>query len=60
MYRFVETKEGWYQPKIGHEEEMKYREAMRQEHEMTLIKFRVARRRENALKKKLAQRVYAV
>ena len=36
---------------------MKYREAKRLEDEMTLIKYRVARRKENALKKKLAQRV---
>eukprot|EP00956_Cyclotella_meneghiniana_P014601 scaffold21959_cov28-Cyclotella_meneghiniana.AAC.1 len=36
---------------------MKYREAKRLEDEMTLIKYRVARRKENALMKKLAQRV---
>eukprot|EP00956_Cyclotella_meneghiniana_P014606 scaffold21961_cov67-Cyclotella_meneghiniana.AAC.5 len=54
---FVQTKEGWYQPKIGHEAEMKYREAKRLEDEMAIIKYRVARRKENALKKKLAQRV---
>ena len=36
---------------------MKYREAMRLEDEMAIIKYRVARRKENALMKKLAQRV---
>jgi hypothetical protein len=50
--RFEPTPDGWYKPKIGHEAEMKYRAAMREEDEMTLITLRAEKRRENHLKKK--------
>jgi hypothetical protein len=55
--RFVRTPEGWYRPLIGHEAEMKYRAAMRDEDEMELISLRATKRRENHLKKKAAEQL---
>lgn len=42
--RFVRTPEGWYRPKAGHEEEMRYRETMRKGDQESLVKKRNARR----------------
>jgi hypothetical protein len=55
--RFVQTPEGWYTPRAGHEAEMKYRAAMREEDEMELISLRAAKRRENFLKKRAAKSI---
>eukprot|EP00584_Thalassiosira_punctigera_P000803 CAMPEP_0172534852 /NCGR_PEP_ID=MMETSP1067-20121228/7079_1 /TAXON_ID=265564 ORGANISM="Thalassiosira punctigera, Strain Tpunct2005C2" /NCGR_SAMPLE_ID=MMETSP1067 /ASSEMBLY_ACC=CAM_ASM_000444 /LENGTH=230 /DNA_ID=CAMNT_0013319699 /DNA_START=161 /DNA_END=853 /DNA_ORIENTATION=+ len=42
--RFIRTPEGWYKPKGGHEEEMRYREAMRKEDQESLVKKRNTKR----------------
>ena len=42
--RFEKTPEGWYQPKIGHEQEMRYREEMRRQDQQILVKKRNSRR----------------
>eukprot|EP00581_Thalassiosira_minuscula_P010510 CAMPEP_0183710140 /NCGR_PEP_ID=MMETSP0737-20130205/5969_1 /TAXON_ID=385413 /ORGANISM="Thalassiosira miniscula, Strain CCMP1093" /LENGTH=221 /DNA_ID=CAMNT_0025938363 /DNA_START=223 /DNA_END=888 /DNA_ORIENTATION=- len=42
--RFVRTPEGWYKPKAGHEEEMRYREEMRKEDQESLVKKRNSKR----------------
>ena len=42
--RFEKTPEGWYQPKIGHEHEMRYREEMRKQDQQVLVKKRNSRR----------------
>mmetsp|Transcript_4961 Transcript_4961/g.7807 ORF Transcript_4961/g.7807 Transcript_4961/m.7807 type:complete len:242 (-) Transcript_4961:255-980(-) len=42
--RFVRTPEGWYKPKDGHEEEMRYREAMRKVDQESLVKKRNSKR----------------
>eukprot|EP00571_Detonula_confervacea_P014939 CAMPEP_0172307288 /NCGR_PEP_ID=MMETSP1058-20130122/8179_1 /TAXON_ID=83371 /ORGANISM="Detonula confervacea, Strain CCMP 353" /LENGTH=224 /DNA_ID=CAMNT_0013019419 /DNA_START=119 /DNA_END=793 /DNA_ORIENTATION=- len=42
--RFVRTPEGWYRPKAGHEEEMRYREMMRKSDQESLVKKRNSRR----------------
>jgi len=42
--RFEKTPEGWYQPKIGHEHEMRYREEMRRQDQQILVKKRNSRR----------------
>jgi len=55
--RFEQTDEGWYVPKIGHEAEILYRAAMREEDEMSLINLRASKRRENMMKKKLGRAV---
>ena len=44
-------------PKIGHEAEILYRAAMREEDEMSLINLRASKRRENMMKKKLGRAV---
>ncbi|KAL7547945.1 hypothetical protein ACHAWF_011214 [Thalassiosira exigua] len=38
--RFAKTTVGWYAPKAGHEEEMRYREAMRKRDQELLVKKR--------------------
>ena len=55
--RFEQMEEGWYVPKIGHEAEILYRAAMREEDEMSLISLRASKRRENMMKKKLGRAV---
>ena len=42
--RFEKTPDGWYQPKIGHEQEMRYREEMRRQDQQVLVKKRNSRR----------------
>ncbi|KAL7545439.1 hypothetical protein ACHAWF_008788 [Thalassiosira exigua] len=42
--RFIRTPEGWYRPRAGHEEEMKYRESMRKGDQDTLVKKRNSKR----------------
>lgn len=42
--RFVRTEEGWYRPKMGHEEEMRYREAARKGDQENLVKKRNSKR----------------
>ena len=42
--RFEMTEGGWFMPKYGHEEEMKYREAMRKSDQQVLIKKRSLKR----------------
>ena len=42
--RFERTPEGWYRPRAGHEEEMKYREAMRKEDQESLVRKRNTKR----------------
>jgi hypothetical protein len=42
--RFVRTEEGWYIPKAGHEEEMRYRELMRRGDQDCLVRKRTAKR----------------
>lgn len=42
--RFEKTPEGWFQPKIGHENEMRYREEMRRQDQQILVKKRNSRR----------------
>jgi hypothetical protein len=42
--RFVRTEEGWYVPKAGHEEEMRYRELMRRGDQDCLVRKRTAKR----------------
>lgn len=42
--RFELTECGWFMPKYGHEEEMKYREAMRKSDQQVLIKKRCLKR----------------
>ena len=42
--RFEKTPEGWFQPKIGHEHEMRYREEMRRQDQQILVKKRNSRR----------------
>ena len=42
--RFEITEGGWFMPKYGHEEEMKYREAMRKSDQQVLIKKRSLKR----------------
>ena len=42
--RFEKTPEGWYQPKLGHEHEMRYREDMRKQDQLLLVKKRNSKR----------------
>jgi hypothetical protein len=42
--RFEKSPEGWYQPKLGHEHEMRYREEMRRHDQQLLVKKRNSRR----------------
>ena len=42
--RFEKSSEGWYQPKLGHEHEMRYREEMRKHDQELLVKKRNSRR----------------
>lgn len=42
--RFEKSPEGWYQPKLGHEHEMRYREEMRRQDQQLLVKKRNSRR----------------
>ncbi len=42
--RFEITDGGWFMPKYGHEQEMKYREAMRKSDQQILIKKRTLKR----------------
>jgi len=42
--RFIRTPEGWYRPKMGHEEEMRYREARRKGDQESLVKKRNTKR----------------
>lgn len=48
--RFVRTPEGWYNPRAGHEEEMRYREAMRKKDQDSLVRKRNSRRSSSKLK----------
>jgi hypothetical protein len=42
--RFCRTEEGWYVPKAGHEEEMRYREMKRRGDQDVLVKKRATKR----------------
>lgn len=42
--RFVRTSGGWYKPKVGHDEEMRYREVMRKADQECLVRKRNERR----------------
>lgn len=42
--RFERTPEGMYEPKVGHEEELKYREMMRKQDQDKLVKKRLTTR----------------
>lgn len=50
--RFEQTPDGWYRPKCGHEEEMKYRVAMRNKDEVVLAMKRAENRKKNGMKKR--------
>ena len=50
--RFERTPDGWYRPKCGHEEEMKYRVAMRNKDEVGLAMKRAENRKKNCMKKR--------
>lgn len=45
--RFEKTPDGWYQPKLGHEHEMRYREEMRRQDQQILVKKRNSGRESN-------------
>jgi len=48
--RFDRTPEGWFRPKAGHEEEMRYREGMRKNDQESLVKKRNSKRSSAKLK----------
>jgi hypothetical protein len=52
--RFEKTPDGWYRPKCGHEEEMRYRIAMRKADELVLGKKRAENRKQNRLMKNMS------